>query len=173
MEWSNEKIKAKQLAYYLIPAYFLILGLILSVVFLYIYRFVIDKTEFQDKDLDFEMITIVSDSVGSDVYLGRNANNQTLINIYQDPHSNPYLDISYGFSNVPDGLSFRIIDDNGNIISGSPQTIKNFSNFKEVRYPFTKTDTQKYILQYSLSNNVVNISNVYIQRIEMKISVQT
>jgi hypothetical protein len=157
----------------LIPLILLILGLIFAVVFLYIYRFDFDKEEFETSDSNFDVIPITSDNIGMDFYLGRNATDQRLIDIYETPHSEGQLDISYVFNTEPPGLEFGLYNDNDVKVSGSPTVIKSYSGFIEWSYSFTPDGSEKYTLKYSLNNDTVNISNVRIQRVEWKTPVLT
>lgn len=151
----------------------MIIVLVFLVSFLYVYRFDIDKDEFENVDPDYDIIPITSDNIGLNVYLSVGASNVTLLDIYETPHPDPYIDISIIYTTEPSGLSFRLIDSNGGLVSGNPSVIKEEDNFTRYRYPFTNNGSEKYTLQYSLGSAVSNVSNIYVQRVDFKISVLT
>lgn len=153
----------------------LVIALIFAVVFLYIYRFDIDKGEFEMTDLKFDIIPITSDNIGMDFYLGRGATEQSLIDIYETPFSQGQLDISYVFNNTPSGLSFGVYNDATPQVklSGDPTVLKSSDTFIEWRYTFVPDGSEKYTLKYSLDNSAVNISNVRVQRVEWKVPTLT
>ena len=158
------KVRTRELAMMLIPAYLVILTLIFAVAFLYVYRFDIDQN-----NADFEVIPITSDSIGMDVYLARGATNQLLIDVYKTPHPEPFFNISFVYQTSPTGLGFNLVDDTGTTVSGEPIVKKDYETFEEWQYNFTNTSSGKYILQYTLGNDPSNASNVSIKRFEWKI----
>lgn len=162
-----------EMAMIMVPMILIILALIFAVIFLYIYRFDIDNGESQAGDLNFDIIPITSDNIGMDFYLGRNATEQSLIDIYETPYSQGQLDISYVFNNNPSGLSFGVYNDSDVKLSGDPTVLKSSDTFIEWRYTFTPDGSEKYTLKYSLDNSAVNISNVRVQRVEWKVPTLT
>ncbi len=145
----------------------LIIGLIFAVAFLFVYHF--DDVNSSSTEVDFDVLPITSDNIGMDFYLGRNATGTRLIDIYETPHSEAYLDISFVFNTFPGTLEFSLHDDDNVKVTGDPTVLKSYDGFREWRYSFTPNGSEKYTLKYSLGNEAYNVSNVRIQRVELKV----
>ncbi len=160
-------VSYQKLALIIVPIYLLIIGLIFAVAFTYVY--ILDIQPSQDANGADYMVILGLESMSLDTFLIHNTLTYTsLLTFYEEAHESPYLDISYTYTNEPTGLSFRIVDENGTVVSGSPSTVTDYNSFVEVRYPFINNESKYYSLEYILGSDDDNAENVAIVRIELK-----
>jgi hypothetical protein len=159
MKWS-----AKKIAITIIPIYLLIIGLIFAVAFLFVYAIQKDDTD----DVEDNVVLLSLKDISFDTYLQRGKTNQDLLTFYNEPHSNPYVDVAYTYEREPIGLSFRIVDSSGTVVGNQKTLTVDTGDYRAERYPFTNTGSTNYTVQYSLSSSTNNTNNVAVDRIELK-----
>ena len=156
------------LAITIIPVYILIIALIYSVAFLWLYTLDPSLSTSASEE-DDNIILLGLDSIAFDAALSQ-ATDATLVTFYDEPsEDNPFITISYTYTGSEPTLTFKVVDSNGSDVSGSRSVIRSTGSYVEVRYPFTDNGSEYYTVQYTLSGS----SDVIILRIELNAALAT
>ena len=155
----------KKLLYITIPVFILLTGLIIALSLLYVK--VYDDEKHTDKTDQNEMILLSLKDISFSSYLQRTTTYQDLIKFHEQVNDQPYIDIYFSYTTIPDGLNFRVIDRDSNIVSESRSYASEKMGHSQWRYPFKNNGSSFYTLQYILSNATSNINNISINRVEV------